>query len=274
MTGEHPLAAPGPATSMRPKVVMRALLVGVVAGFLSGLFGVGGGILVVPGLVLLTGMSQRLAHGTSLAAIVPIACAGVGGYVFGDSIDLPLAAFLALGTPLGVVLGSWALRVSSPRSLRVGFAFLLLVTALRMVTAASESSAGRDPLTIGLAIALVATGLAAGALSGVMGVGGGVIIVPTLVVLFGIADPVAKGTSLLVIVPTALIGTSRNVRHDNADLPVALVVGLSGVVTAFLGARLSVGLSAEASALTFAALLTVVAIRMFVSEWRSAGGTT
>jgi hypothetical protein len=59
-----------PATSTH---IVRVVLVGLVAGFLSGLFGVGGGILIVPALVLLLGFTQRLAHGTSLAAVLPIA---------------------------------------------------------------------------------------------------------------------------------------------------------------------------------------------------------
>ena len=70
-------AAPGGRT------MLRIVLVGLAAGFLSGLFGVGGGVLMVPALVLVLGMGQRLAHGTSLAAIVPIALAGVLGYALG-----------------------------------------------------------------------------------------------------------------------------------------------------------------------------------------------
>src|SRR5205085_8999022 len=72
-------------------------VVGVLAGFLSGLFGVGGGILIVPGLVLVLKMEQRLAHGTSLGAILPISVAGVIGYAIDRSGDRPSGALLTAG---------------------------------------------------------------------------------------------------------------------------------------------------------------------------------
>jgi uncharacterized membrane protein YfcA len=86
-----------------------------------------------------------------------------------------------------------------------------------------------------------------------------------MVVLFGIPPAVAKGTSLAVIVPTALMGTWRNRRHGHADLPVALVVGLAGIVSAFAASKISVGMSETTSNVLFALLLLVVAARMV---WR------
>ncbi len=108
----------------------RLVAVGVAAGFLSGLFGVGGGVLLVPGLVLVLGMGQRLAHGTSLAAIVPIALAGVVGYALAGEVDWAVALFLALGAAgLGAPVGTHLLHVLSTRVLSVVFAALLLATA-------------------------------------------------------------------------------------------------------------------------------------------------
>lgn len=77
--------------------LVRAALLGLAAGFLSGLFGVGGGILIVPVLVLALGMNQRLAHGTSLAAVLPIAASGLIGFAVEDSVDWPVALALTAG---------------------------------------------------------------------------------------------------------------------------------------------------------------------------------
>ena len=80
--------------------------------------------------------------------------------------------------------------------------------------------------------------------------------------LFGIPAVVAKGTSLAVIVPTAVMGTWRNRTKHNTDLRVAAVVGMAGIVSAFVASQISVGLSETTSNVLFALLLAVVAVRM------------
>lgn len=241
--------------------------VGVLAGFLSGLFGVGGGILIVPGLVMLARMPQRLAHGTSLAAIVPIAVSGVAGYAVADAVDWPAAGLITLGAIWGAVLGTRVLHVARQDTLRVAFATFLLLGALRLLLDVPEA-AGRGGLTIAVALALVALGLVSGTLAGLLGVGGGIVIVPALVVLFSVPDAVAKGTSLLVIIPTAVAGTVSNLRRSNADLPVAATVGLLGVASAFAAATLSVDLDPAVSSVLFGLLLLAVAARMLLQRSR------
>jgi uncharacterized protein len=245
----------------------RAALLGLAAGFLSGLFGVGGGILIVPVLVLALGMNQRLAHGTSLAAVLPIAASGLIGFAVEDSVDWPVALALTIGAMVGAVIGTHALHVLSVRVLAYAFAGILLVSAVRLVLDHSEGL-GRGGLDVLMVIGLVLVGLAAGTLAGLLGVGGGVVMVPAMIIFFGIPAAVAKGTSLGVIIPTSLVATQRNLRNGNAELPVALVVGLSGVVSSFLASKISVGLDEQTSNVLFAVLLTVVAVRMLVKERR------
>ncbi len=246
----------------------QVILVGIVAGFLSGLFGVGGGILIVPALVMVLHMDQRLAHGTSLAAILPIAISGTVGYGLDGSIDWVAAGALVLGSAtVGARLGTHLLHTISRRGLAIGFAVVLLLTALRMVLDNSEGS-GRGDLTAVMLIGLVLAGVLAGTLAGLLGVGGGIVMVPVMVVLFGISAAVAKGTSLAVIIPTALVATRRNAQRRNVDLRVAAVVGLAGVASSFGAAQISLGLDEQLSNRLFAGLLTVIAIRMLVDEVR------
>lgn len=240
------------------------ILVGALAGFLAGLFGVGGGILIVPGLVFL-GMRQRLAHGTSLAAIAPIAAAGVVGFWLDGSIDWPVAAVLTVAASVGAVIGTRALQRLEGRALRIGFAVLLVATAVRLFLE-SPHVAGRGELTVLLALGLVAVGVFAGVVAGLFGVGGGAVIVPALVILFAIPDAVAKGTSLVVILPTAIVGTYRNARYGNVDLRAAAAVGLAGVITAFGASQLAIRMDPRLSAVLFSALLIVVTVRILVVE--------
>jgi len=252
--------APSTPVSARARI-LRAVLVGVVAGFLSGLFGVGGGILIVPALVAVLRMDQRLAHGTSLAAVLPIAVSSTLGYALGDKLDWPVAALIAVGAVGGAVIGTQVLHVLPQRALAMCFTVLLALTAVRLVLDHSDAG-GRADLGLAAAAGLLALGLASGMLAGLLGVGGGIIMVPVLVVLFHVPPAVAKGTSLAVIVPTSIIGTWRNRRKGNADLPVALVVGLAGVISAFAASQISIGMSETVSNVLFAVLLVVVAVRM------------
>jgi uncharacterized membrane protein YfcA len=240
-----------------------AAAVGVAAGALSGLFGVGGGILIVPGLVLLLGMPQRRAHATSLAAIVPIAVAGAAGYAIAGAVDWLSAALLTAGAAVGAVAGTHALHRIPERGLRIIFAAFLLAAAASLPF---EVRAGEAAIELGpVRTLLVALGAVAGAMAGLLGVGGGIVMVPGLVLLASASQAVAKGTSLAVIIPTALVGTIRNVRRGDVDLRTAAVVGLTGVATSFLASVLAVRMDPVLSAVLFGALLVAMSARLLLA---------
>jgi uncharacterized membrane protein YfcA len=120
------------------RIVPHPLLlagIGLTAGVLSGLFGVGGGVIMVPAMVLLAGMAQQNASATSLASIVPIAA--VGAIIFGgaDNVDLPAAAVLAVGSLIGVQVGARLMPMVGDDRLRVGFAIFMIGIAIVMLVA-------------------------------------------------------------------------------------------------------------------------------------------
>lgn len=258
-----------PATSSNGAGYGRAVLVGIAAGFMSGLFGVGGGILVVPALVMVMKMDQRLAHGTSLAAVLPISVASLLGYAAADQVDWPVALFLAIGAVVGAVLGTKLLHVLPHRALAFGFAGLLLATAVRLFVPISAT--GREDLSVIMAVGLVVVGLVTGILAGLLGVGGGIVMVPAMIVLLGLSSVLAKGTSVAVIVPTAIMGTWRNRTKRNADLRTAGIVGVAGIVSALLGTVVSRRLSDDLANVLFAILLTLVAVKMLLEQRRTSG---
>jgi len=237
-------------------------VVGVLAGFLAGLFGVGGGILIVPGLVLVAGMAQRLAHGTSLAAVLPIAVASLLTYVIHDNVDWSAAVWLTIGAVGGAVLGTKLLHALPHRTLGLLFVTVLLASAVRLFF--SPAADGRGGITAGLVAALVVLGLVTGILAGLLGVGGGIVMVPAMILLFGIPPVIAKGTSLAVIIPTAVMGTWRNRKRGNADLRAAAVIGVAGIVTAAIGASIADRMSDTVSNVLFAILLVAVAVRLLL----------
>jgi uncharacterized membrane protein YfcA len=242
----------------------RAIAVGLAAGFVSGLFGVGGGILMVPAMVIGLGVAQKLAHGTSLAAVLPIGLSGVIGYALDDKVDWPVLALLAVGAVAGAAVGTHVLHLLPQRAVGYAFAALLVATAVRLLVDHSEAT-GRAPLSLLGAAALVLVGCATGVLAGLLGVGGGIVMVPAMVVGFGIPAAIAKGTSLGVVVPTSMMGTWRNAANGNVNMRLAAYVGLSGMVSAFGASRISVGMSEALSNVLFAVLLLAVAARMLAS---------
>jgi uncharacterized membrane protein YfcA len=241
----------------------HAVIVGLAAGLLGGLFGVGGGLIIVPGLVSLAGMDRRLAHGTSLAATLPIAAASLITYVSHGNVDWAVALFLAIGAIGGAIVGTTLLHIIPKNVLVVIFVITVLATATRL--AVSTDSTGRTDLTVAMALLLVVVGLLTGTLAGLLGIGGGVIMVPAMVVLLGMVPVVAKGTSVAVIVPTAIMGTIRNRKKANADMRVAAVVGGFGAVSAIVGGTISDRMSDHFSNIMFAALLVFVAITQLMS---------
>ena len=237
-----------------------ALAVGLGAGLLSGLFGVGGGILIVPAFVLLLKFDQRLANGTSLGAVLPISISGLITYWTQDNVDWYMALWLAIGALGGAVVGTKWIHILPKKVLGYLFAAMLLITAIRLFIPLHAD--GRSALTVFAAIALVFIGFVTGTLAGLLGIGGGVVMVPAMAVFFNELSVVAKGTSVAVIIPTSIMGTWRNWKADNVDLRVAAIVGLSGIISAIGGATVADHMSQDLSNVLFASLVLVVAIRM------------
>ncbi len=260
MSTESSNSSAAPSSSAASGHIPMIILVGLGAGFLSGLFGVGGGILIVPGLVLVAKMDQRMAHGTSLAAVLPIAASSMVTYWAQDHIDWPVVLFLAIGAVAGAVLGTKLLNVLPHRTLGIAFATLLVVSAIRLFLA--DSGTGRDDLDVFMAVLLVVVGVLTGILAGLLGVGGGIIMVPAMMMLFHIPPVIAKGTSLGVIIPTAIMGTWRNRTKKNVDFLAAAIVGVSGILAAIAGGWISGRMSDTLSNVLFASLLSVVALRL------------
>ena len=116
--------------------------------------------------------------------------------------------------------------------------------------------------TLGLLVLLIAFGAAAGVLAGLLGVGGGILLVPFLVLVVGMTQHEAEATSLLVILPTAIAASVALRRRHVGDLPTALAVGLVGAVGAVGGVLLALALDADVLRLVFAVLLAFVGVRL------------
>lgn len=250
-----------------PRAYTFFVVIGLTAGLLSGLFGVGGGTVIVPLLVLLLPFDQRLAAGTSLAAIVPTASVGVVSYATSGSVAWIPALILAAGAVLGAQIGTRLLPRISQTALRWGFvAFLAAVIVSLFLVVPARDAAFELGWINGAALALV--GVVTGVIAGLIGVGGGVIVVPVLMLVFGTSDLEAKGTSLMMMIPTAVSGTIGNLRHRNVDLLAAVIIGLAACTTTALGAWLATLIDPFTGNMLFVIYLVAIAIQMVMKAIR------
>ncbi|SPT54064.1 Sulfite exporter TauE/SafE [Actinomyces bovis] len=233
-------------------------LTGVAAGLLSGLFGVGGGLVIVPALIAVVGMEQRRASATSLAAIVVTAAVGACSYGLRGEVSLVATCFLVPGALVGTQLGAWLLRRLPSRTLPwVLIGFVGLVVVLQQLHVPVREATLSLDLWRGLA--LVGVGLLSGIMAGLIGVGGGSVIVPGLELAVGLGDLLARGTSLLVMLPTAITGTWTNLRHGLADLKAGVIVGTAAAVTAPFGTWLAAYVTPKQGSILFSLFLIWVA---------------
>ena len=241
------------------RVTVTLLVVGVVSGLLSGLFGIGGGTVIVPALVLV-GLTQRQAAATSLAAIVPTSISGVVSYATAGDVDWIAALLLACGMVAGSQIGSWLLSRLPEVFLRWFYAaFLVFVIVSQVVFTPLRDSAIHLHVVTG--ILLVALGVVIGVLSGLLGIGGGAVAVPSLSLLFGASDLIARGTSLLAMFPSAIAGTAANWRRGLVYLKHGLIIGVCAAVTAPLGTMLAGMITPRMGANLFVAYLAVLFVR-------------
>ncbi len=117
-------------------------------------------------------------------------------------------------------------------------------------------------------IGLILLGVFAGSLAATLGVGGGIIFVPALVALFAFDQLEAQGTSLAIIVMTAVVGTVIHARARRVDWKVVAVVGSSGIIAAFSAATLAQSMNEELLRKVFAIVLALLAVRMGLRTYR------
>jgi uncharacterized membrane protein YfcA len=224
----------------------------------AGIFGLGGGVVMVPLLLWWTQMDQRRANATSLLAITPAAIIGAISYGVGGVFAWLPAVFVAAGSVTGAQLGAWILKRIPLTPLRWSFiTFVLLSGVMLFVTVPNREALFE--LTAVTAALLVALGLLMGIASGLFGIGGGVIVIPALMLFLGQSDLVAKSVSLLAMAPGALSGSISHLRYKTASLRDGAWVALGAVVTTPLGAIVAFGLTPQAAAILFGVLTIVVA---------------
>ena len=244
--------------------IIVLIVVGMLVGVLSGTFGIGGGTVIVPALVWL-GLSQRNAAATSTLAIVPTSISGVISYATGGHVDWLAAALLFCGMFIGGQIGSWLLSRLPELVLRWIFVAFLVFVVINQVSFV-PSRDHQIVMTVVTGIGLALLGVVIGTLAGLLGIGGGALAVPSLSMLFGASDLIARGTSLLAMFPNSITTSVANLKRRLVHVKAALIIGLVAAVTAPFGTWIAGAVSPRVGSILFACYLCVLLVRsMFVA---------
>lgn len=284
-----------PIAEMSVNALLIVALGGVV-GFLSGMFGVGGGFLTTP-LLIFTGIPPAIAVASAASQVTGSSVSGALSYFRRDQVDVKMGLVLVAGGLLGSVLGSFLfawLKRQGQVDVTIGIVYviflgavggLMLKDSIRLIRQQARGEPVRararrhHPLVAALPmrmrfpksgvyispLAPFLVGAGVGVLTVIMGVGGGFIMVPAMLYLLGMAAGVVVGTSLFQIVFVTAVATLLHAtQSQTVDILLAVLLLLGGVVGAQLGARAAQGLPPERLRLFLALLVLAVAIRLLV----------
>lgn len=219
---------------------LSGLVIGLAGGFFGGLAGLGGGVIMIPMMTAFVGLTQREAHGTSLVAIVFTGGIGALTYFCHGVVDWRAALLLAASAILFARSGAIYAHSLKERHLKRGFGVFTICVSLLLVGRGLIPPAGGEVSFWLKAAILLATGVGAGFLSGMMGVGGGSVMIPAMVILAGMPQHLAQGTSLLAMVPVGMIGSFTHYRLGNVQIRLAFGLAAGAIAGSFLGGSVAV----------------------------------
>jgi uncharacterized membrane protein YfcA len=249
------------------KLVFYSLLIGFVAGFLGGVVGVGGGVIMTPLMVATLNISQHKAHGTSLFALVFTGLTGAIAYGIKGSIDVMASLFLATTAIITAREGAKFANSLPEWKLKKAFGAFLIFTALILILKPYLSNLHYFEVKGELkGIFLLITGIIAGFLAGMMGIGGGIIMVPALVLILNYGQHIAQGTSLLCMVPSGAVGAYTHLKLGNVikNLLPGLITGV--IVGTYIGSNIAHLLSEANLRIIFALIITWTGIRFLKTQ--------
>ena len=254
-----------PAETVAPRA-LTFTVIGLFAGLLAGFFGVGGGIVVVPLLILLLHTDQRQASITSLVAIIPTSLVAASAFLASGTVPWDQTVFgliIAIGSTITAPLGTWALRTWKTATVRWIFIVVMLVAAIQAVYDFPDRNSHLE-WSVGTVIMLIASGAVMGFVAGLLGVGGGLLIVPLLILGFGVSDLTAKALSLIAMFPAAVSGTIGSARAGAVDWKAGMSLGVPMALASVVGVWLATITPVEWANPLLAGLMTYAVIQLAI----------
>ena len=249
--------------------IVGYVVLGIVAGILSGLFGIGGGIVMVPSLIVIFGLNILDANATSLAAmLLPVGILGVIAYYKAGLINVKDSLWIALGLFLGSFAGGEFANHISETLLGKLYAAILLYIALSYFDIPSRFKKKKELKSVTFHVekpfwSYVLVGVTAGVFAGLFGKGGGIIIVPMLIGMFHYDAKAAAATSLAAMqLPVGLPSVLIYAHNGHLNILNAAFIAFGILAGVLLGSKLGVKLPSKMFKKVYAVFLLVVAVYM------------
>lgn len=212
--------------------LLPALALGAALGFFGGLFGIGGGIIAIPILVLGFGMDQATAQGTALVMMVPNLMVAWWRYVRRNPAHPGGAAAVAVVATLTTWAAARLAQSLDQAALQVLFAAFLAVLGLGQMLRRAEADSAPARLPARL---LPLVGLAGGGSMGLLGVGGGLVATPLFTGLFGQGQRMAQSLALALVTPSSAMALYTYADHQRVDWDIGIALAVGGVATVAAG---------------------------------------
>ncbi len=253
-------------------VLVACLFSGAMIGFLGGVLGIGGGLIAIPALALLMGMSQQLAQGTALIMVLPTIVMAVRKYNQKVRIDRRVALAGAGGAVVFTWVGAQLALGIDSRTLRLSFAVFLFFIALfyfwqtwRVGRPAHQVSvAKRRAAPVFTQTRASLLGVVCGTLGGFFGVGGAVLAVPILTSVFRLPQTTAQALALSMVIPGSAIALMTYSWAGQANWWVGVALAAGSLVFVPVGVRLAYKLPERKLRLSFAAMLLATVALLIV----------
>ena len=248
-----------------------SFLIGLAAGAFGGLIGVGGGVVMIPLMVRGFKFSQHQGHGTSLTALVFTGLAGALTYGRKGAVDILAALLLAVSAMVTARFGALYAHALPEWRLKRAFGLFLIFIALLLLSKpylSHLSFLGQGVGSWGKSLGLLGVGAVTGFFSGMMGIGGGGIMVVSMVLLAGFSQHTAQGSALLAMVPAGAVGAYTHWRLGNVVVRVlpGLIAGI--ILGTYAGSSAALHLSELHLSLLFSGMLILLGIRYVRSAAR------
>jgi uncharacterized membrane protein YfcA len=252
-----------------------AVIIGLLTGLMSGLFGVGGGIVCTPLLRLLMHVSPHTAVGTTLALIVPTAVSGSINYVKEKLVDWQMVRGLVIPAVVGTLSGAHLTALVHGQVLMLLFSLLIAVSGIDLICGFSQKIKDRAHAQgqPGLGAAgqrhwtnIVGVGLLTGFMAGFFGVGGGFILIPILLAFYKMPVKAAFGTSLVMVASVSIPGTISHFCHDHVRLRLVLNMILGAVPGSLIGSKLALAAKDNNLKRGFGFVMLFMALAMALKE--------
>ncbi len=244
------------------------IIIGIIAGAASGMFGIGGGVIIVPALIFLMNYPLVMASGTSLGALMlPVGIFAVIEYHKKDLIDYKVALIFSLGLLFGVVFGAKAAIELPAQYLRIFYGVFLVWVAYRFWDFKKNNSndAAEKAAKVNL-LKIIPFGLFTGVMSGLFGIGGGLIMVPIMTQIFKFDTKKAVGTSLAALLPpVALPGVYSYYAAGYINIYSVVILAFAMAFGAYFGAKLSISLNAKTIKRIYAIFLIIISLYFLAS---------